>query len=360
MRRLLRWAINGLGLLVAAAAVAIVAGGLLHRPMLLGLVPSGSMVPALERGDLAVIVPIELVPAVGVGGVIVFHSKEAPWVVHRIVGGDAESGYVTKGDANADPDRGRTLPADVVGVVPVWGDGLARLPGVGRLVPALAILRQPVVMGGLVVVALALVVWPRRDPAAALRARRRKVAMPGSSDHLALYFGLAAAVWVAITLQSVITSAPIEGRYTVVESSKDGLTRGEVLAGTTRTETLRLNNPFPLPVAGVFSPQSPGVAAEPDRVLVPPRSTLEAKLSISGERGPGEYPLSLRRSFYLPVLPLSWLAALTGVSPLLAAAAVGLVPACAMLLVGALDARVQFALRLWLLRAWLRVPRYGN
>jgi len=42
------------------------------------------------------------------GQIIVFHSEEdgiREWILHRIVGGDPEQGFITKGDANEFTDQ---------------------------------------------------------------------------------------------------------------------------------------------------------------------------------------------------------------------------------------------------------------
>ncbi len=56
-------------------------------------------------------------------------------MIHRMVGGDAETGFVTKGDNNEQPDPWRPRPADIEGAP--W----IRLPGGGRVIEFLA---QPV------------------------------------------------------------------------------------------------------------------------------------------------------------------------------------------------------------------------
>ncbi len=353
-----RWVLNTLMALGALGALAMIAGGVLQRPVLLGAIPSGSMEPGMRAGDLALIVPVEaaplLAPVVGEiddGAVVVFRSDGRRWIVHRIVGGDAASGYVTKGDANEASDSARIAPEDIVGVVPQWGGGPVRLPGFARLTTSLAFLRHPAVAAIAGLGSVAALLFGGRST----RTLRRKRPKAAGGEHALLYGGLALTTWTVVTLQSVVTTVPIDGHFTVVQSSRSALIEGEVLAGTVRSETLRLDNPFPVPVAVVVTVASEGVTAEPDRMIVAPRSAAEHRLSISGHLPPGRHALAVRRAFYLPVLPLDLLVSLGRVSPLLAAAAVGLVPGTVVLLVAAVDRDVRRAVRVWLLRAWLRV-----
>src|SRR5207248_10929640 len=112
--------------------------------------------------------------------------------------------------------RGRARPQAIVGAVPAFdaeGKSLARLPGLGRLTTQLAILRQPAVMGGFVVAALAVLFYPRRT---VVRVRRPRRAI-GAREHLTIYLVLAGIAWLVVTAQSIITTSPIEGHYTLVE-----------------------------------------------------------------------------------------------------------------------------------------------
>jgi signal peptidase I len=59
-------------------------------------------------------------------------------VIHRIVGGDEDQGFITQGDNNDEVDIWRPLPEDVL------GDALVRVPGFGK---RLVQLRTPVGLG---------------------------------------------------------------------------------------------------------------------------------------------------------------------------------------------------------------------
>ncbi|MGD0476628.1 MAG: signal peptidase I [Nitrososphaerales archaeon] len=67
-----------------------------------------SMHPTLEGGDLVVIQPVSL-NDVHVGDIIVYSppcSDEGFSVIHRVVGGTADDGFITQGDNNPLPDQG--------------------------------------------------------------------------------------------------------------------------------------------------------------------------------------------------------------------------------------------------------------
>lgn len=91
------------------------------------VVASGSMEPALRRGDVVVYAG-RAVDEVGVGSVVVFDS-DGRSLVHRVDGIAEDGSLVTKGDANAVRDSGTIDDAELAGagelVVP-W-IGLPRL-----------------------------------------------------------------------------------------------------------------------------------------------------------------------------------------------------------------------------------------
>lgn len=113
----------------------------LRIPVPVIVIESNSMAPHLVRGDIAFVVPAALFDPKA-GSVAVFRDTEEisdRWIVHRIIEGDAQAGFTTKGDNNsaidqAAPDSSRVMPADIAGLaITVWGRPL-RIPAIGLLV----------------------------------------------------------------------------------------------------------------------------------------------------------------------------------------------------------------------------------
>jgi signal peptidase len=74
---------------------------------------SGSMEPTTSPGDVVI---VDASAAIAIGDVITFDDGNTAPTTHRIV--DIEDGkYVTKGDANQNPDAQRVAPSDVLGRV---------------------------------------------------------------------------------------------------------------------------------------------------------------------------------------------------------------------------------------------------
>jgi len=97
------------------------------------VVDGTSMEPTLVTGDLAV---VRRSDSYGSGDIIAFRPRDAEptshgLVIHRIVGGSADEGFLTRGDNRTSEDPWRTRPAEIVGSVwfsvPQVGGYLARL-----------------------------------------------------------------------------------------------------------------------------------------------------------------------------------------------------------------------------------------
>lgn len=117
---------------LAVAVVPAVAGASTYTVL------SPSMVPALAPGTVVVVRP-RPAQAVAVGDVVTFTDRDpaspaSRVVTHRVVAVEPGPAFVTRGDANPDPDPGVVAPADVRGVL--W----YAVPHVGR---AAEVLRSP-------------------------------------------------------------------------------------------------------------------------------------------------------------------------------------------------------------------------
>ena len=93
------------------------------RPQSLGgrasyvLVSGKSMLPRYHTGDLVL---VEKQPSYHIGQLIAYRvPKGDPMagaqVIHRIIGGDAQHGFVVRGDNRTAPDVWRPKPGDIVG-----------------------------------------------------------------------------------------------------------------------------------------------------------------------------------------------------------------------------------------------------
>jgi signal peptidase len=160
----------------AATAAAVVLVGLWFvtlRPVALGgttvylIVVGSSMQPTLHEGDLVLAFPAS---DYEVGDVVVYPVPEGEpgagkLVIHRIVGGDAVTGFIVEGDNSAHPDPFLPAADDLAGRASIQ---------VGRVGWVLFWLRQPLTLAS--AAAAAAIGWwlsrtDRRGQAPARRAR---------------------------------------------------------------------------------------------------------------------------------------------------------------------------------------------
>jgi signal peptidase len=153
-RSTLRRAANVLGVVVLIALVApFVVYGV---PQVVGadqsfVVLSGSMEPAMSPGDV-VVVRDAAVGSIAAGDVITYRTDSATPTTHRVievVEADDGTAYLTKGDANEDPDSGLVTHDRVIGTV------FLTIPLLGH---AIAFVNTPVGFAAVVVIPLVLFV----------------------------------------------------------------------------------------------------------------------------------------------------------------------------------------------------------
>lgn len=166
---------------VLAFAALVVAWVFLLRPASLGgpvsyvIVSGHSMEPTLHTNDLAV---VRKQSAYGENDVIAFHVPEGEpgagaTIIHRIVGGASEDGFVVQGDNKESPDPWRPTNKDVLGKV--W----FHLPGGGGL---LSWLREPLNAGLLAgLFAMLMVLSPAKQRTGGRQRRRRDPPLAGQA-----------------------------------------------------------------------------------------------------------------------------------------------------------------------------------
>jgi len=104
-------------------ALAIAYGTVDNRWYRVVAVQGESMSPAIERGDLLLVMRPDHVE---LGDIVVFEA-DGSVVTHRVVAIGDDGGYVTQGDANPSPDRWGP------GEIRIVGEYLFRIPVVGNL-----------------------------------------------------------------------------------------------------------------------------------------------------------------------------------------------------------------------------------
>jgi len=129
MKSILSWFLFIIGVVGAIYAIPQLLTRTLNTESPTLTVISRSMYPVLNRGDL-ILVKAVTPEEIEVGTVVVFRHQGG-LAVHRVVKIRGQT-IVTKGDANPKEDDPITYD-DIVGRVPNVGDGLLKIPLIGRI-----------------------------------------------------------------------------------------------------------------------------------------------------------------------------------------------------------------------------------
>ena len=129
--------------LAAVLAVSAIGSMLTDQPFLFGLVRSDSMMPLFGRGDMVAVWPLNDSHIIEEGDIVVFKPDAGSlaglgWIIHRVVSGNADEGFITKGEQNEFPDQhdGNTPPIEreqMVSRVIVIGNRPIVLPFIGYI-----------------------------------------------------------------------------------------------------------------------------------------------------------------------------------------------------------------------------------
>lgn len=330
--------------LLVAGSIVIITGGLFGRPLLMAAVPTGSMVPVLNPGDLIVVLPTWAVHSPGLDDIVIFRTKEdQDWIVHRIVDGNTTEGFVTKGDANQTPDPDRVFPRHMAGVVPQWRGGALRLPRLGLLSLQQGPLSSPAVAGIALAMGMYLLFLDAR-PRVKLPRFPRPKQRPRADAVLSLYAGLAASAFLSTLIPAWTLSSREFLKYQVVASRPINLKQnGVFLQGQTYHEEVKVKNPSPLPLVVTFRSGDPNVTYSPWWAMVPAHSEKSFHMTVLTP-DLGERTATLQMGVFLPLLPPIVVAGLARTSLSLTALVLSLVPVVAVGVIALMDPRSQVAL----------------
>ena len=130
-------------IIVVISLTAAISSALWDRPMLFTSIRSNSMYPLFKRSDIILINSISNKDTVQIGDIVVFKVENGMlssmgWIVHRIIDGNDDIGYITKGDANdyTDQATGGTGPIQrewIVSKVLTLGENPVKIPLLGYL-----------------------------------------------------------------------------------------------------------------------------------------------------------------------------------------------------------------------------------
>ncbi|NCA97908.1 MAG: signal peptidase I [Clostridia bacterium] len=345
MRRLDRVIDAFLMILAALILAAAIASSVGNKPFLFTAVRSNSMYPVLERGDLVLIQNLAPDEPVLMGDLVIFRAKSGElasqgYIVHRITGGDSESGFETKGDGNTYSDQEAGNPkidrAWVSSRVLVWQGKPAHVPLLGFFPVWLERLELNRMILPVIAFALALIVVTGEFRKPRRKARKKKAAL--ARPLVFVTSGLTLSILMAATMMAA--SERVTYLYEVTADQRGamlGSSAGILLVGDELDQPLAdlENNGF-LPVLVTIVSDDDQLSFSHPLQVLGRGSHINTKVHLLAQ-APGIYHSKIQIGLFYQLLPSILIYQLARISYWLALSVVALIPGLPLLLFPWLD-----------------------
>ncbi|MCI0183440.1 S26 family signal peptidase [Sulfoacidibacillus ferrooxidans] len=342
------------GVLLVIALLLMVAGTgtfLRHKPFLLEVERTNSMYPLLQRGYVVLLVPVTLHTQLHIGEIIMYHPPVGPlskegFIVHRLVGGNARMGYITKGDHNLLSDQAAmqappVQPAWIVNrVVTIGGRPLA-IPLVGY--PTLWLQSGAAkrfyfvpIIGALVAIIVSTGGIRKRER------HRRSRRLRRYQGSIFLLSGLTLMLMMAAI---IINSSQTDEIPYVVSLHQNGVLNGGgvgiVRKGTVIHRPLAtLNNFSDYPSVATITAEDPQLVFSETQVWLPPHATATPTLTLDAKHL-GFYKSIVHIGIFPGILPASWIGWIAHRNYWLAVVAVSCIPGLPFFIFPLLHSRIR-------------------
>lgn len=351
-------------ILVLLVLIASVGSAMVKQPVLLSVVRSYSMYPLLTRGDMVIVGGLGKTGEIETGDVILFKAEEgslssAGWVVHRIVEGNPEDGYITKGDNNESSDQesgsvrikrewiasrvltmtGLPVKIPLIGYIPLWAEGFQKNT---YALPIIA-----VILAGIIGISELL-------PKKRRRLRQNPLEMP------LIYFFGGLTLSVILAASMLVTSQSLTLVYEVSESSQGaimGSAVGIMKVGEEIEKPLAtLGNKTIFPIIATCTSLDSQVSFSHTRLSLRKGQAIKATFRVTAQT-PGQYRSPMWVGMFFPFLPSGVIYALAKVSFWLALVVVALIPGLPIMLYPLFDAKLRGQTRRGIRRSWRQFRR---
>lgn len=332
-----------LGTLFASVGSAIT-----KEPVLLTVIRSNSMYPVWERGDMVIIENLNEEEIVYKGDIVFFKTDKGSladqgWIAHRVMEGDAEQGFITKGDANeyidqkSDPTAierdwisGRAItigetPIVIpkIGYLSLWAEKYQSSP---YLLPGIALLLGIIIAIG--------------EMMSGQKKRKKELGM----DLQLIYIigGLTVAIIIGATM---LTSGQTVNILYEVSNQNQGVLMGSKVGilkiGDEVTQPLsELSNGGFFKLIGAITTDDKQIELSHNKVNLSRGQIINAKYIVKAKH-PGKYDSSIHVGLFYPFLPSSVIYFLAQKSYWLALVLVSLVPGLPLILYPFIDGRMR-------------------
>ena len=321
--------------LLGVLAVVLLLAQAVGQPLLLSYVRSGSMEPAIDRGDGFVALPTAVTGPPSEGDVIVYRAEQVNQgglTTHRVVD-DTGSGYVTRGDANPFTDQSAGEPpvrdpqivavalqlgGEVI-VLPSLGTGVTTIRGtVSGLLQRLGLpfdARSPSTWIGLATVGVVLLLFSEDPPVETPGAKSDEDATNSTvTDPRTLVLLAGGVVVLLATASMVLPLGPTE--YPVVSADAELPGPRVIAAGETETTTYQVPSGGLLATRYHVQAASDGVTVENGSGVAPPGDAQNVSVTLSAPPETGYYRRYVQANRYPVVLPVRLIDTMYALHPL--------------------------------------------
>ncbi|WP_391207618.1 signal peptidase I [Psychrobacillus sp. L4] len=329
--------------------ISSVGSAITKEPILLSVIRSNSMYPVWERGDMVIVENMKEKKSIEIGDTVFFKSKEGSlaskgWIAHRVLAGNANEGYTTKGDANdyTDQELGDDGP-----IRREWITGRAlTIGGKPIVIPKLGYLslwmekyqKNPYILPIFAVI-LAVIIGVGELTSGQKRKKKSK----GLELQLIYIIG-------GLTISVIMGSTMIASgqRLTIdyeVSDTTQGVLMGSavgiLMVGDEVTRPLsELSNGGVFKLIGTITTNDEQIQVSHTNIPLAKGQQIETTFTVKAEK-PGKYQSSIQVGLFYPFLPSSLIYSLAEKSYWLALAVVSLLPGLPLMLYPLIDGKMR-------------------
>ncbi|WP_164667897.1 signal peptidase I [Virgibacillus doumboii] len=323
-----------LAAVVLCSLIAAIGSAITKEPVLFSVIRSNSMSPVWERGDMVVIENVSKNDSIHNEDIVFFKTEEGSladkgWIAHRVMGGNNEEGFITKGDANEYTDQESSgtgpIPRDAIaGRAVTFGETPIVIPKIGYLSLWMEKFQSTPILLPAVAIILALLIGVGELKSD--KSNKKK----GKGIELQLIYIIGGLTIAVIMGGTMLTSGQkLNLVYEVSEKSEGVLMGSDVgilkIGEEVSKPLSELNNQGFFPLFGTITTDDRQITLSHKQVVLSQGEQVSTNYTVTAQ-GPGEYESSIRVGLFYPFLPPSVIYFLAQKSYWLALAAVSIVP----------------------------------
>lgn len=328
---------------------AAVGSAILKKPMLLTVIRSNSMAPVWERGDMVVIENVGKKSTIEIGDIVFFTTDKGSlstkgWIAHRVIEGNDEKGYITKGDANKQSDQesagAGAIKKELIAAKAVTiGGSPAVIPKAGYFSLWMEKYQGNPYLLPIVAVILALLIGIGE-----LKSGKRNKKKSKGVDLQLIYIGGGFVIAMIMGGSIIASSQHVKLIYEVSENGKGALmgsSLGILQVGDVVAQPLsELRNDGFIPSIGVITTNDNQIQLSHERLSLTKGQLVEAEYTLHAVT-PGKYETAIRVGIFYPFLPAPVIYFLAQKSYWLALIVISIIPGLPLIAYPFIDGKMR-------------------